>query len=271
LFYQVLKRHFSKRFYLAESDAEIVSFLVQVYEIYQQRKRKNTTDPIFVVVKNVQNVQLVKKMFERDRILMNDYLDEEMPAEAETEVSEPIPSAEALKEEADQFAAVDLSFLLKKTAANLPESEFKNPFASLRWDSTPPEAPKPTPEPPVAPKPAPKPVPPAPKAAPVNYDVSKILEELLKEGTMRSVYFLFATSEVKRLKEMNGSLLKAFEEHLLSVVNAEELQFTFDGMEVSKNLPKGIAQYHHINENEQIRPHVPPEPQELEQFLSKNL
>lgn len=105
----------------------------------------------------------------------------------------------------------------------------------------------------------------------MNYDVSKILEELLKEGTMRSVYFLFATSEVKRLKEMNGSLLKAFEEHLLSVVNAEELQFTFDGMEVSKNLPKGIAQYHHINENEQIRPHVPPEPQELEQFLSKNL
>lgn len=271
LFYQVLKRHFSKRFYLAESDAEIVSFLVQVYEIYQQRKRKNTTDPIFVVVKNVQNVQLVKKMFERDRILMNDYLDEEMPAEAETEVSEPIPSAEALKEEADQFAAVDLSFLLKKTAANLPEPESKNPFATLRWDSTPPEAPKPTPEPPVAPKPAPKPVPPAPKAAPVNYDVSKILEELLKEGTMRSVYFLFATSEVKRLKEMNGSLLKAFEEHLLSVVNAEELQFTFDGMEVSKNLPKGIAQYHHINENEQIRPHVPPEPQELEQFLSKNL
>lgn len=112
LFYQILKRHFSKRFYLAESDAEIVSFLVQVYEIYQQRKRKNTTDPIFVVVKNVQNVQLVKKMFERDRILMNDYLDEEMPAE--TEVSEPIPSAEALKEEADQFAAVDLSFLLRK-------------------------------------------------------------------------------------------------------------------------------------------------------------
>ena len=54
-------------------------------------------------------------------------------------------------------------------------------------------------------------------------------------------------------------------------MNAEELQFTFDGMEVSKNLPKGIAQYHHINENEQIRPHVPPEPQELEQFLSKNL
>ena len=137
MFYQVLKRHFSKRFYLAESDAEIVSFLVQVYEIYQQIKRKNTTDPIFVVVKNVQNVQLVKKMFERDRILMNDYLDEEMPAEAETEVSEPIPSAEALKEEADQFAAVDLSFLLKKTTANLPEPESKNPFATLRWDSTP--------------------------------------------------------------------------------------------------------------------------------------
>ena len=267
LFYRVLHRHFATRFHLAKSDADIVSFLVQVYEIYQQRKRKNTTDPIFIVVKNVQNVQLVKKMFERDRILMSDYLDEELPA-AEVEVTEPIPSAEALKEEADQFGAVDLSFLLKKTAANPPESESKNPFASLRWDSTPPASPKPAIEPIVAPKP----VPPAPKkAASVNDDVSKILEELLKEGTMRSVYFLFATSEVKRLKEMNGSLLKAFEEHLLSVVNAEELQFTFDGMEVSKHLPKGIAQYHHINENEQIRPHIPPDSRTLDQFLSKNL
>lgn len=271
LFYRVLHRHFATRFHLAKSDSDIVSFLVQIYEIYQQRKRKNTTDPIFIVVKNVQNVQLVKKMFERDRILMNDYLDEELPA-AEVEVAEPTPSAEALKEEADQFGAVDLSFLLKKTAANSPEPESKNPFASLRWDSTPPASPKPTIEPIVAPKPVSKPVPLAPKkAASVNYDVSKILEELLKEGTMRSVYFLFATSEVKRLKEMNGSLLKAFEEHLLSVVNAEELQFTFDGMEVSKNLPKGIAQYHHINENEQIRPHIPPEPRALDQFLSKNL
>lgn len=267
LFYRVLKRHFSDRFHLAESDADIVSFFVQVYEIYQQRKRKNTTDPIFIVVKNVQNVQLVKKMFERQTILMNDYLDEDTPAEEmPVETKESLSSTAALKEEADQFAAVDLSFLLKgsATSSSEPPAESKNPFASLKWGDTP-SAPD------VVPEPVSQPTPPAPKVVRKNYNVSILLEELLKEGTMRSVYFLFATSEVKRLKEMNASLLKAFEEHLLSVVNADELQFAFDGMEVSKNLPKGIAQYHHINENEQIRPHIPPEPRALDQFLSKNL
>lgn len=88
-FYQVLK-DCTERLYIAESRADIVQFIHDIYEIYQERKKRNDKGVICVVIKNLQYVDIIKSMFKGERIEEKEYLDmeEELVVEEEAAVEE---------------------------------------------------------------------------------------------------------------------------------------------------------------------------------------
>ena len=87
-FYQVLKDH-TGRLYTAESRADIVRFIHDIYEEYQARKKKNEKGIICMLIRNLQYLDLIKAMFKGDRVEESEYLDAEEAEEAEETVLEP--------------------------------------------------------------------------------------------------------------------------------------------------------------------------------------
>lgn len=73
-FYQVL-RDCTGRLHIADSRADIVQFIHDIYEIYQERKKRNDKGIICVVIKNLQYVDIIKNMFKGERIEEKEYLD----------------------------------------------------------------------------------------------------------------------------------------------------------------------------------------------------
>lgn len=87
-FYQVMK-DCTERLYVAESRADIVKFIHDIYEMYQDRKKHNDKGIICVVIKNLQYVDIIKSMFKGERVEEKEYLDtEEIVEEVETTVEE---------------------------------------------------------------------------------------------------------------------------------------------------------------------------------------
>lgn len=97
-FYQVLK-DCTERLYVAESRADIVRFIHDIYEIYQDRKKHNDKGIICVVIKNLQYVDIIKSMFKGERVEEKEYLDTEEIAE------EVQPAVEEGSDPMDIFAA----------------------------------------------------------------------------------------------------------------------------------------------------------------------
>ena len=73
----------SDRFVIAESRGDIITSINAVYDQYSERKKRGGGDPIFLVIKNLQYLDIVKSMFKGDTVNESDYLD--MP---EQEVSD---------------------------------------------------------------------------------------------------------------------------------------------------------------------------------------
>lgn len=95
---QVL-RDYTNRIYIAESRTEIIQFIQEIYEIYQERKKSNDKGIICVVIKNLQYVDIIKSMFKGERIDEKDYL--EIQENDTDEIEEPFEE----QEPTDIFAA----------------------------------------------------------------------------------------------------------------------------------------------------------------------
>ena len=90
-------RECSDRFELACNRADIIKYIRQIFDVYQQRKKNNSDETIFVVIKNLQFLDIVKSMLKGDRVDESEYSDED----------------NAVQEEAnplDTFAAVNKMF-----------------------------------------------------------------------------------------------------------------------------------------------------------------
>ena len=90
-FYNTLGRC-GARFKVAQDRGEIISFIHEVYKSYQAWKKQNSEDVIFVVIKNLQFLDIVKSMFKGDRIDESEYVDEA----AETETVDPLSAFHAI-------------------------------------------------------------------------------------------------------------------------------------------------------------------------------
>ena len=81
---------FAGRFKTANDRGDIIRIINEVYEKYLERKKQNNTDITFVVIKNLQFLDIVKSMLNGDRINEAEYL----PQQEEVVVQEPAPQEE---------------------------------------------------------------------------------------------------------------------------------------------------------------------------------
>lgn len=104
--YEVLAEY-SPNFHYANSRSDIILFINDVYKEYQKRKKENSNEPIFVFIKNLQFLDLVKSL------LKGDYIDES--EFIETEVNE---VEDVVTNSLDPFAAVNNMFINKTSTSD---------------------------------------------------------------------------------------------------------------------------------------------------------
>lgn len=68
------------RFKAAEDRADIIRFINEVYDSYQMWKKQNSDEVIFVVIKNLQFLDIVKSMLKGESVDESEFLDESSPA-----------------------------------------------------------------------------------------------------------------------------------------------------------------------------------------------
>ena len=107
--YAAFKNRFSE-FHNAETRADIVQFVHDIYQIYLERKKHNEKGQILIVIKNLQYLDLVKSMFKNDPVLESEYLE----LETDDPVAEESMNNEDSNSFEDPFAAVN-SFMNNRT------------------------------------------------------------------------------------------------------------------------------------------------------------
>ena len=65
----------SGKFMIAESRGNIIEFVNEIYDLYAERKKHGGGDPVFILVKNLQYLDLVKSMFKGETIDESEYVD----------------------------------------------------------------------------------------------------------------------------------------------------------------------------------------------------
>lgn len=99
----------STQFKSAQDRADIIHFINEIYQNYQSWKRQNSDDVIFVVIKNLQFLDIVKSMFKGDAIDESEYVEK--------------VSATPEFNPADPFAAVNTMFSNRDSDDNMSVGE----------------------------------------------------------------------------------------------------------------------------------------------------
>ena len=90
-FYRVLQSH-SANFHLATSRADIVQFIHDIYEIYTTRKKNNESSIIFIIIKNLQFLDIVKSMLKGETVDEAEYIEVEGNTSQEENDGDPFAS-----------------------------------------------------------------------------------------------------------------------------------------------------------------------------------
>ena len=127
-FYRVLKDS-TGRLFIAESRADIVRFIHDIYEKYQDRKKRNEKGIICIVIKNLQYIDIIKSMFKGERIEESEYLDTEEDA---VEIEESF--VEKKPDPIDMFAAFNSVVAIRNAKKNALSSNTKKSVGSYSND-----------------------------------------------------------------------------------------------------------------------------------------
>ena len=99
----------TNRFRAAENRADIIRFIRDVFKKYQEWKKQNSNEVIFVVIKNLQFLDIVKSMLKAETFDESEYIDDEPVVVAENS--------------ADPFAAINNMFADRSSGDNLSTGE----------------------------------------------------------------------------------------------------------------------------------------------------
>lgn len=108
-YYEVLSEECSG-FHYATDIGDVIRFINSVYEEYQNRKKHNGGETIFVMIKNLQFLEIVKSMLKGETIDESEYKDEE-------------PAWEPEEDSANPFAALNNMFAARANDDNMGVSE----------------------------------------------------------------------------------------------------------------------------------------------------
>lgn len=98
------------RFKVAENRGDIIRFIGEIYDKYAQWKKQGGNQTVFVVIRNLQFLDIVNTMFKGDIIDESEYIDD-APAEEPEEIS------------ADPFAAINNMFANRASGSSLNAGE----------------------------------------------------------------------------------------------------------------------------------------------------
>ena len=108
-FYKALEG-FGDRFHVAKNRADIIRFINEVYGKYLVQKKQSSGEAVFMVIKNLQFLDIIKSMFKGEAIDESEYMDDE-------------PAQEVQLDPTDPFAAVNAMFAGRKSDDNLGVGE----------------------------------------------------------------------------------------------------------------------------------------------------
>ena len=108
-FYEALEG-FGDRFRAAGDRADIIRFINEAYEKYQAQKKHSGGEATFIVIKNLQFLDIVKTMLKGEAVDESEFIDDGPPREAEVNPADP-------------FAAVNAIFANRKSDDRLGVSE----------------------------------------------------------------------------------------------------------------------------------------------------
>ena len=100
----------SDHFYVAEGRADIIQFIRDIYSKFQEWKKRNSSEVIFVVIKHLQFLDIVKTMFKGEQFDESEYIDDQ-------ENDEPVNNS------TDPFAAVNSMFSNRDFSDNMSTGE----------------------------------------------------------------------------------------------------------------------------------------------------
>ena len=103
-------RTLSDHFYVAEGRADIIQFIRDIYGKFQEWKKHNSSEVIFVVIKHLQFLDIVKTMFKGEQFDESEYIDDQ-------------DSVESVNNPADPFAAVNSMFSNRDFSDNMSTGE----------------------------------------------------------------------------------------------------------------------------------------------------
>ena len=83
----------SSQFKIAQDRSDIIMFINEIYRSYQTWKKQNSDDTIFVVIKNLQFLDIVKSMLKGDMIDESEFVD---PANDAQETIDPLAAFNAI-------------------------------------------------------------------------------------------------------------------------------------------------------------------------------
>ena len=90
-FYGVLQSH-CPNFHLAVSRADIVQFIHDIYKIYAARKKNNESGIIFIIIKNLQFLDIIKSMLKGEIVDESEYIEVEGDIAPAVDGSDPFAS-----------------------------------------------------------------------------------------------------------------------------------------------------------------------------------
>ena len=261
--YRTLADH-TPQFHCADSRAEIVRYVHDVYQMFQERKKSNQGSTILFVIKNLQFLDLVQTMLAGDRVDESEYLTgpETPPAAPALKPAEEQPArpAESGKPEtfdpfADLLAAVP-GLAADQPSGSTPEQPAADPFADLLASAPSLErslggaAPA--------------------REAGGTSDAAEKLQKLITEGSGYGIHFVVGAADYQTVKECMrygaGSLNK-FPERIVFSLNDADADNLIDGVSVANLRDNTVYYTDGVKNAFQFKPYVSPTAVQLAGYL----
>lgn len=242
-FYKTL-RNGSRRLHLAESYSDLISILLEIQEISTVRKKKRSMEPIFVLIKHMQYLELIQQMLRGESVSASEYLDNINKSDdigfVEPDTEE-IVDVESIDTDEDEDIPEALQALMGLQNTLIRHNKITVSASEQKRSQN------------------------------TDVNVSRILIDLIVSGSNVGIYFVVTASDLQTLREnMRGyeNTFNKFPEIIVHSMSDEDASFLISDIQVS-SMPDNVAYFYDGVKNKfQFKPYVAPSVEELQQFMN---
>lgn len=274
-FYEVLQRG-PATWHIAHTRPDIVQFVHDLYEIYQQRKKSTGGDTILFIIKNLQFLDLVQTMLQGDRVNEAEYI-EATTASAQIQISPKDPLADLM----DSISVGPTNSLEK--ASKAPEQSADDPFAallaqvpSLTADTSSLQSTSSVQSDPFADLMSSIPDFGGGTSASTTSDAlgnaSDKLQKLIADGAAYGIHFIVCSSDYQTVKEsmhFGSNVLNKFRERIVFALSDSDAFNLIDNVNVSTLHTNTVYYTNGTTSTFQFKPYVSPEIEQMKAFFEQ--